>query len=301
MTQRTKTREERIANGTIVPNSFQHPNIYEDWLAYYLTPEEHKVLGKAIREILGWEDKIADRRARIALSVFVDGKTKYDGETLCLGCGLGLHAVRKALDGLDRYRILQKEGDATQDGQLFYLQQDTNRIDWDGLAARREEWDEANAAKTRKATQASLESRGITSDVGGNVTRYPKPQGVTSDVTQGVASHVRGVVTSDVREGVTSDVNKETQIETQKESQEKDSSFSGWGDALKMLESMMPAAAFNQWFRGSTASRQNGVLTIQTRYQYADQGSADRLRPQVLRAMHLPEDDPLVVRFEVAT
>ena len=56
-----KTRQERIENGTLVPNSFQHPNLYVDWLHYYLTPEEVVVLDKAVREILGWEENISDR------------------------------------------------------------------------------------------------------------------------------------------------------------------------------------------------------------------------------------------------
>lgn len=197
----TKPREQRIKEGTLIPNSFQYPNLYIDWLSFYLTPEEEKVLNKAVREILGWEDKIADRRAQIALSIFVDGKS-IRGEAVALGCGLGLGSVRKALAGLNKFGILVKQGDPTNAGQEFRLQDDVNGIDWAGLINRREKWDQANADRTNAATKASMEVRGITSDVGGNVTRYPSPLGVTSHVTPGVAS--------DVPQGVTWDVNKET-------------------------------------------------------------------------------------------
>ncbi len=181
----------------LVPNSFQHPNFLIDRLDYYLTPEESKVLSKAVREILGWRDKIVERKAPIALSIFVDGKFSKDGERLCYGCGLGLGTVRNVLAKLDEFGILVKVGQATQAGQTYWLQDDESQIDWDALKSRRTKWDKDNAERTQKATEKSLISRGVTSDVRGNVGR-------------------QGEVTSDVREGVTSDVNKETQsLETQ--------------------------------------------------------------------------------------
>ena len=256
----TKSREQRVRNGTLIPNSFQYPNMYIDWLSYYLTSEEEKVLNKAVREILGWEDKIATRRARIALSVFVEGKTsKKTGELTCLGCGLGLQTVRKALAALDQYRILVKEGDPTKDGQEYRIQDDADAIDWDGLAARREQWDKRNLKRTKAATQASMESRGITSDVGGNVARYPNPLGVTSHVTPGVASDVRG--------GVTSDVNKETQVETQKET-EVSLSQDLWTRTLAQLQHQMPRATYDQWLADSEAvDRDDGLLRVQVRHR----------------------------------
>jgi hypothetical protein len=185
---------------TLIPNSFQHPNILIDKLDYFLTPEESKVLSKAVREILGWEDKIEERKAPISLTVFVEGKFKKD-KRLAYGCGLGLQAVRNALNSLHKFGILIKVGQPTQDGQWYWLQDDESKINWKGLEARRAGWDAANTRRTRKATKKSLQSRGVTSDVRGNVGR-------------------KGGVTSDVRDEVTSDVNKETQSETQLETQE---------------------------------------------------------------------------------
>lgn len=136
---------------TIIPNSFQHPNVFVDELSYYLTAEEEKVLNKASREILGWHTKIESRKAAISLSVFVDGKKDDQGNVLCLGCGLGTTAVRKALDALDKYRVLIKVGQATQAGQTYWLQDDIKQIDWDGLKARKEGKTEINKGRVQVA------------------------------------------------------------------------------------------------------------------------------------------------------
>ncbi len=133
-----------MSSSKLIPNSFQHPNVYVDHLAYFLTPQEQVVLSKAIREILGWHDKIESRKARIALSVFVDGKVSSEGQRLCYGCGLGDTAVRKALDGLHEYHILIKTEDVSYAGRMFELQANYDVIDWDGLHKRREGRDEEN-------------------------------------------------------------------------------------------------------------------------------------------------------------
>lgn len=184
----------------LIPNSFQHPNVLVDQLAHFLTPEENVVLTKAVREILGWHNKIEQRRAAISLSVFLDGKLNSDGERLCYGCGLGIQAIRNALNSLNEYGILIKTGKPTQDGQSYWLQDSNKQIRWGALSTRLEKKEAKNKNRTNKATAKSLISRGVTSDVRGNVGR-------------------KGGVTSDVRLGVTSDVNKETHIETQKETQ----------------------------------------------------------------------------------
>jgi hypothetical protein len=183
---------------SLIPNTFQHPNAYVDWLAYYLTPEEEKVLNKAIREILGWHNRIESRQARIALSVFEHGKvSKETGERLCMGCGLGLGAIRKSLKMLDEYKILVKMGDANSDGQMYRIQDNYQQVDLAGLKARRELWDQRSAARTAAATKRLAEKRA--------------QQGVSSDDMGGVSCHDGG--------GVSSDDNKETQRETQKETQ----------------------------------------------------------------------------------
>ena len=164
---------------TLIPNTFQHPNAYVDWLSYYLTAEEEKVLNKAVREIIGWHNTIASRRARISLSVFVNGKVR-DGKQLCMGCGLSLDTVRKALAALDEFNILVKIGKPTNDGQMYELVEVWDDLKWDDIKDRRNSWDEQNKKRT-EAARATVAK-------GGTVGQEP---------------------------GVLSDSNKETQIETQ--------------------------------------------------------------------------------------
>jgi len=198
-----------MANSALIPNSFQHPNVYVDRLAYYLTPAEEKVLNKAIREIYGWHDKIANRRARISISVFTEGKRHSEtGEVLCLGCGLSSQAVRDALASLDKFGILLKVGPANYQGQLFQIQDDESLIDWDGLKARKESADEQNRARTEPAIVAMASAR---------QEKATPPAEVSSDDTPNVPHNP--VVLSDIISGVMSDSNKETHYETHKETQ----------------------------------------------------------------------------------
>ena len=136
----------------LIPNSFQYPNILVDQLAHLLTPEENVVLNKAVREILGWHNRIEERKAPISLSVFVNGKVKKDGTRLCHGCGLGLGVVRKALAKLNEYNILIKIGRPTQDGQLYWLQSDDGKISWPELEVRHSKKKLTDKERTQKAT-----------------------------------------------------------------------------------------------------------------------------------------------------
>lgn len=142
-----------------IPNTFQHPNIFIDKLSYFLTPEEEKVLNKAVREILGWGQNIESRQARIAMSVFIDGKFDKDGNRLCYGCGLSKSVIRKALNTLCDFNILIKIGKPTNDGQLYELQGDDTKIDWQLLEDRKADKAEKNTKRTQKATAKSLKSR----------------------------------------------------------------------------------------------------------------------------------------------
>jgi hypothetical protein len=195
----------------IVPNSFQYPNIFIDRLQYLLTPEENTVLTKAIREILGWAGKIETRQGRISLSVFVDGKVnKKTGERICYGCGLKVGAIRNALAVLDKRGILIKIGEATNDGQMYTLQGDETKIDWDWLQNRKDGRSQANEQRTRNA-RTTLAEKAKGEAPGGTVGQHPfDEEGVLSDSIPGVLS--------DSTPGVLSDSNKETQrnpVETQ--------------------------------------------------------------------------------------
>ena len=152
----------------LIPNSFQHPNFYIDKLSYFLTPQENVVLDKAIREILGWDNKIEKRQARIALRIFVDGKfNRETGERLCYGCGLGISAIRKAIAALNEFGILIKVGDPCPIGQLFRLQDDIAQVKMAALELRREEQDAERKQRTAKARGVLSDNRGIVGQKGG--------------------------------------------------------------------------------------------------------------------------------------
>ncbi len=132
-------RSKRATSGNLViPNSFQFPNILADRLMFFLTPQEWKVLSFAVRQILGFQTKIASRQDRISLTQFVSGKTSVkDGSSLCLGCGLSKPTITTALSALWRYGILIQVGAPSRNGQLYELQEDVEKIDWLGLETRK--------------------------------------------------------------------------------------------------------------------------------------------------------------------
>lgn len=141
------------SGNAILPNTFQHPNIFVDRLMYYLTPEENVVLTFAIRRILGFQENISTRKDNISLSQFVDGIKAKDGHVVSLGCGLGATSVRTALNALEKYRILlptTEKADAKK-GQEYWLQSSDTNIDWDGLEARSTQKKEKSIHRTVKA------------------------------------------------------------------------------------------------------------------------------------------------------
>jgi DnaD/phage-associated family protein len=142
------------AGNSILPNTFQHPNIFIDRLMYFLTPEENTVLTFAIRRILGFQENISSRKDNISLSQFVEGiRSSKNDARLSYGCGLGTSAVRNALDNLERYKILlpTTEKPDPRKGQEYWLQENEDSIDWMGLVERRDATDEKARKQTEKA------------------------------------------------------------------------------------------------------------------------------------------------------
>lgn len=138
----------------ILPNTFQHPNIFIDRLMFYLTPEENTVLTFAVRRILGFQQNISSRKDNISLSQFVEGiKSTKDGVPLSMGCGLKKGAVTSALDNLEKYKVLIRttEKPDPRKGQEYWLQEEELAIDWDGLEARKQEQLDKARRQTKKA------------------------------------------------------------------------------------------------------------------------------------------------------
>lgn len=131
-----------LNNKTFIPNSFQVPNDYCDELMYLLTPAEWKVLSYAARRIFGF----GKRKDYISLSQFMHGtlsrkRTEDSNEEKHLDWGTGLSkpAVVASLESLIRYRLMFKlaENDPRKNyGDLYALQLDCDKVDYDGLIDR---------------------------------------------------------------------------------------------------------------------------------------------------------------------
>lgn len=105
-----------------IPNSFQTPNVLIDEIQPLLTLQEFGVLMFAVRQILGWQNKINDRTAIISVRRFSH-------------CGMDTRQVMKALDGLSEFGLLRKVGEPTAKGQSWELCFD-ERVDIEGLQDR---------------------------------------------------------------------------------------------------------------------------------------------------------------------
>ena len=140
---------------TIIPRSWQCPNVYIDELLPMLTDPEWRVLSYMTRQIFGWEDGRLYNRAQIGLAAMVDG------------CGLSVAGARSALAGLQQFGIVvQVEESRGPVAATWSLQVDADLIDVAGLQARREEKRAGNRARTAAAqtvlsdrTQSDLSDR----------------------------------------------------------------------------------------------------------------------------------------------
>lgn len=177
-------------SNTVLPNTFQCYNLYIDRLLEHLTDSEVRILWYATRHILGWQDKIKTRRGHISLSMFEHGFTDSSGNHYG-GCGLGKAAIIAACKMLVEFKLLEKCGEPTEDGQAWELT--TSDIQWDKLNARSGERQQKQKAKTQKATSAKIDKRAGTSDVPEN----ESGEGGTSDVTMQGTSHVTMLGTCD--------------------------------------------------------------------------------------------------------
>lgn len=156
---------------TVIPNTFQTPNFFIDRVLELLEPEEFICLSFAVRHILGWRDKITDRRGRISLSRFEkgqsDGKGNYYG-----GTGLSRIKIKKATAALTQYGLLIRIGEPTQDGQEWELPIDDSAIKWDALETRHAVRLEKSQKRVQKAARASADKR-RKSTVGGTTAVPP--------------------------------------------------------------------------------------------------------------------------------
>ena len=130
-------------NAAFLPNSFQTPNVFIDRLLAFLTKDEALCLWVATREILGWHDRVVDKRGTISLSTFQKAP-------------VGRRSVIKAVKGLCRFGVLRAVGAPTNQGQEYEMVALTNPegVDWQGLQERQSAKREAGRKRTEKARRA---------------------------------------------------------------------------------------------------------------------------------------------------
>lgn len=202
-----------MADGSLIPNTYQSPNEYVDFFMPLLVPvnaNEFVVLIYAVRHILGWKESRETLTATISMSHFMDG---VEGNDYANGCGLTEAAVRRALGPLTHYGILVKEGDPGPRGQRYRLQLDKSKIKIAGLMNRLKEKRDANQRRTKEAMKVRREKKAPTSDVTpsesdekGEVSTSDVGIPPTSDVTPKVPmSDITPPLMSDVGSPPTSD------------------------------------------------------------------------------------------------
>lgn len=172
-----------------IPNTFQTPNAIIDRLMPLLTDSEFRVLMFMTRHILGWQRKAASRRASISLSNFENGfsYTTPDGEVSYPGCGVSLPAIRDALKGLQKYRIISAIGKPKAIGQEWELRfMVHDDVDFPGLALRQESKNLRRKKQTAKARKNNPNhTGGIVEQLerGGDSLTIPLPD--SSTISQG--------------------------------------------------------------------------------------------------------------------
>lgn len=136
-----------------IPNSFQMVNAYVDHAMQYLTGDEFKVLIFTVRHIMGWQERIATRRAHISLSTYANG---YAGMG---GVGLSREKIVSALRELEAYKFLKrvKAKDGTyHKGTLWELCFNPDLIALEQRAAAKLDTNRKRIAKARKARASAI-------------------------------------------------------------------------------------------------------------------------------------------------
>lgn len=131
-----------------IQNSWQMPNFVTDYLDYYLTPPESKVLHRLLREILGYKKSMAALKNTISLSRLTDPVYSKENPTelFSLGCGLSRNTVQRILHQLETFNIITKHNKTTH-GIQYGVNFDTNTYAWSALEDRERQRIEQNKAR----------------------------------------------------------------------------------------------------------------------------------------------------------
>lgn len=176
-----------MARESMLPNSFQTPNVVVDRLLWLLSGDELKIVAYVNRRTMGFQR----RQDRISLAQFTEGTRSYSGEVLDYGTGLTKDTVRKALRALLKFGVIVEtaDNDRRNRGKEYALELDMSRIDWDGLKTRRRE----NGDVQRRRTRAAQEARRRSAAGGGG--------GLSDNTAPGDVSRTPAVLCDDTPHG----------------------------------------------------------------------------------------------------
>ncbi len=138
---------------SLLPNTFQTPNLLVDRLMPLLLDSELRVVIFAYRHILGWTDTVSDRQAALSISAFEHG---FRGSP---GCGLGHKAIIDALDRVAGFGVLRKIGTPGPKGQRWGIPEREDEINWSKLQQRMADRKARNQDRTTKASRALQQQR----------------------------------------------------------------------------------------------------------------------------------------------
>ncbi len=198
---------------SLLPNTFQTPNLLVDRLMPLLLDSELRVVVFAYRHILGWTDTVSDRQAALSLSAFEHG---FRGSP---GCGLGRKAIINALDSVASFGVLRKIGTPGPKGQRWGIPEREDEINWSKLQQRMADRKARNRDRTAKASRALQQQRAEddSSDDNGSPTPAVCPTnqpGSSSHEPGGGSSHEPTGSSSDEPVDSSSHEPNETHIET---------------------------------------------------------------------------------------
>ena len=135
-------------SNSIIPNSFQCPNLYVDGLLALLSDAEVRVLFYMSRRIFGFNESRRTRSGEIRLADLVNG-FELDGDVKDNGAGVSKSTASRALSSLVSFGIarLARPGRGSTPA-LYELELDGDQIDWDALLER------ASASAEKRAVYA---------------------------------------------------------------------------------------------------------------------------------------------------
>jgi hypothetical protein len=131
------------------------PHWHYDRVEGKVTSEDWKVLSYACRRTLGFGKK----QDRISLSQFVSGAMMYNGEEIRdEGTGLSRDAVINSQDFLHEVGLMvqMEPNNAKNQGILWRVELDPDKIDWTKVHQRRDERKAKNRNRTARARKVTV-------------------------------------------------------------------------------------------------------------------------------------------------